>query len=111
MRIDASFTSVARTLGFWTSFVLELDARNAASVGGMLIEKLLLLMFERPRKVVVLPVVVEDWPLFVVVVVAPLNVTATGFDIEATGGNMPSSRSVLRSTSRSIASTNTSGFA
>src|SRR5215470_6081635 len=52
IRIEASLPSVARTLGFCTSFVFELLARNWAVVGGIVIEKLPLLMFCKPRSVV-----------------------------------------------------------
>ena len=64
--MDASFPSVARTRGFWSSLVFELVARNCATVGGIVIEK-----FE---PVSVLRVfTLTDVPVDVVVVAAPVD--------------------------------------
>src|SRR5262245_24808970 len=107
MRMDASFPSDARTLGFWINLVLELLARYWTSVGGIVTEKLAVPMWAKRLRVIVLVavVVVPD------VTVWPLNVIGIGVSCDPTGGNIPRSRRVLRSTSITVASTKISGFA
>src|ERR1051326_7801148 len=120
MRIDASFPSVALMRGFCRSRVFELVARNCATVGGIVSEKLfpfkVLRLFSAVEVLVVVvvdvvpvgvePVVVDVDVLFPLLTFGPVKLTEV-----PCGGRIPSWRNVLRSTSMIMASTSTSGFA
>src|ERR1051325_5684340 len=101
MRMEASFPSVARMRGFCNSRMLELVARNCATVGGMVSEKLfpfrvfrlfngvevVVVVLDDVVPVDVLPVVVVVVVLFPLLTFGPVKLS----DVPC-GGNKPSWR-------------------